>query len=108
LLNENQINFVHYLSFKSVLNVQKPDKVMIHCDCDELEGYHWNKLKNEFKDFQNIVMIRKIERPTLIFGAKFNNIWHESDIIRIKVCICNQNKINLRFSIYSVIMNSLV
>jgi hypothetical protein len=69
LLNENQINFVHYLSFKSVLNVQKPDKVMIHCNCDHMEGYHWNQLNNEFKDFQNKVMIRKIERPALIFGV---------------------------------------
>jgi hypothetical protein len=90
LLNDNQINFVHYLSFKSVLNIQKPDKVMIHCNCDHIEGHHWNQLNNEFKDFQNKVMIRKIERPALIFGVKFNNIWHESDIIRNKVCICDK------------------
>ncbi len=43
-------NIVHYLSFKSVFNVQKPYKVMIHCNCDKLEGNYWNRLKNEFKD----------------------------------------------------------
>ncbi len=83
LLNENQINFVHYLSFKSVLNVQKPDKVMIDCNCDHIEGYHWNqRLSKQSND-------NKIERPALIFGVIFNNIWHESDVIRNKVCICD-------------------
>jgi hypothetical protein len=87
LLDDNQINFIHYISFKSVLNVQKPDKVMIHCNCDELEGNYWNRLKNEFEDFNNKVIIRRIEKTGHIFGVKFNNIWHESDIVRIKVCI---------------------
>jgi hypothetical protein len=90
LLNDNQINFVHYLSFKSVLNVRKPDKVMIDCNCDLIEGYHSNQLINEFKDFQNKIMITKKERPALIFGVKFKNIWHESDVIRNKVCISNK------------------
>ncbi len=92
LLNDNQINFVHYLSFNSVLNVQKPDKIMIDCNCDHMEAYHWNQLNNEFKDFQNKVMIRKIERPELILGVKFKNIRHESDVIRTKVCICDRKK----------------
>jgi hypothetical protein len=87
LLDDNQINFIHYISFKSVLNVQKPDKVMIHCNCDELEGNYWNRLKNEFEDFNNKVIIRRIEKTGHIFGVKFDNIWHESDIVRIKVCI---------------------
>jgi len=87
LLDYNQIDFIHYLSFKSVLNVQKPDKVMIHCNCDELKGNYWNRLKNEFKDFNNTIIIRRIEKTGHIFGVKFANVWHESDIVRIKVRI---------------------
>jgi hypothetical protein len=44
-------------------------------------------LKNEFKDFNNTIIIRRIEKTGHIFGVKFANVWHESDIVRIKVRI---------------------
>ena len=49
LIDDNQINFAHYLSFKSVFSVQNPDKIMIHCNCDEIKGKYWTKLKSEYK-----------------------------------------------------------
>jgi hypothetical protein len=87
LLDYNRIDFIHYLSFKSVFNVQKPDKVMIHCNCDELEGKYWNRLKNEIEEFDNKIIIRRIEKTGHIFGVKFANVWHESDVVRNKVSI---------------------
>jgi hypothetical protein len=98
LLDYKQIDFVHYLSLKSVFSFQKPDKVIIHCNCDELEGNYWNKLKNEIKDFENIVIIRKVEKSEFIFGFKFNNVWHQSDVIRIKVCILYFENISLNLN----------
>jgi hypothetical protein len=80
-------NIVHYLSFKSVFNVQKPDKVMIHWNCDKLEGNFWNRLKSEIEEFDNKIIIRRIEKTGHIFGVKFANVWHESDVVRNKVSI---------------------
>ena len=86
LLDYNDINFAHYLSFKSVLNIQKPEKIMIHSNYNKLEGKYWMKLKDEYKDLNNIVIMKKIEVREKVFGVKFSNIWHNSDIIRNKVC----------------------
>ncbi len=97
LLDYNQIDFIHYLSFKSVLNVQKPDKVMIHCNCDKLEGNYWNRLKNEIKEFKNKVIIRRVKKTGHIFGVKFANVWHESDIVRNRVSIYLIFLIDLRY-----------
>jgi hypothetical protein len=91
LLDYNQIDFIHYLSFKSVLNVQKPDKVMVHCNCDKVEGNYWNRLKEETEEFENKIVIRTIERTGHIFGVKFAHVWHESDIMRNRVCIFFKN-----------------
>jgi hypothetical protein len=87
LSDYNQIDFIHYLSFKSVFNVQKPDKVMIHWNCDKLEGNFWNRLKSEIEEFDNKIIIRRIEKTGHIFGVKFANVWHETDIVRNRVCI---------------------
>jgi hypothetical protein len=85
LLDYNQIDFVNYLSLKSVFKFQNPDKVMIHCNCDQLEGKYWNKLKNSTEEIQNKIIIRKIEKSGYIFGFKFSCVYHESDIARNRV-----------------------
>jgi hypothetical protein len=87
LLDYNQIDFVHFLSLKSVFKFQNPDKVMIHCNCDRLKGKYWDKLKNSTEEIQNKIIIRKIEKSGYIFGFKFSCVYHESDIVRNKVCI---------------------
>jgi hypothetical protein len=83
----NQIDFVNYLSLKSVFKIQNPDKVMIHCSCDKLEGKYWDKLKNSTEEIQNKIIIRKIEKSGYIFGFKFSCVYHESDIGRNRVGI---------------------
>jgi hypothetical protein len=60
---------------------------MIHCNCDRLKGKYWDKLKNSTEEIQNKIIIRKIEKSGYIFGFKFSCVYHESDIVRNKVCI---------------------
>ena len=44
LLEQNFILFAHYISLKSMIRNQRPDKIMIHCDCYELNGKYWNRI----------------------------------------------------------------
>jgi hypothetical protein len=60
---------------------------MIHWNCDKLEGNFWNRLKSEIEEFDNKIIIRRIEKTGHIFGVKFANVWHETDIVRNRVCI---------------------
>jgi len=89
LIDYNEINFAHYLSFKTVLTIQKPDKIIVHCNCDQLQGSYWTKLKDEFKNIDNKVTINRVEKPQTIYGTEYSKdyqLWHSSDILRIKVC----------------------
>jgi len=107
LMGYNQINFVHYLSFLSVLKIQKPDQIMIHCDCYQIEGQYWAKLNNQFKELQNKVVIKRLEAPESVYGIKYpdnNRLWHSSDILRNRVSYHQKkNEQNARVMIFVII-----
>jgi hypothetical protein len=91
VLGKTELTFVHYISIKSVLRHQKPDKIYIHCNCDKFDGKYWIRLKNElnYTDSEKIIFLR-IEKPFTIFGLNYSkpwHIWHASDVLRNKVFI---------------------
>lgn len=60
-----------------MIHNQRPDKIMIHCDCYELNGKYWNRIiiEENYIDIQ----IGKIEIPNTIFGLELSRsykLWH--------------------------------
>ena len=88
LLEQHFISFAHYITLKSVIRNQKPDKIMIHCDCYKVDGKCWNHIIIEENNIN--IQIRKIEIPDAIFGQELSQtykLWHASDILRINVLL---------------------
>lgn len=86
LLKEHFISFAHYISIISVIRNHKPDQIIIHCDCDDLEGEYWERIKLERFN----IKVRKIEIPDTIFGRKLSakyKLWHASDILRNQILL---------------------
>ena len=84
LLKQHFISFAHFISIKSVIRNHKPDQIIIHCDCDKIEGDYWERIKLE----RIHIKIRRIEIPDEIFGHKLSSsykLWHASDILRNKI-----------------------
>ncbi len=90
LFTIHEIQFGHFVSILSVLRNQKPDKIIIHCDCDQLNGNYYKRIVNIMQSTKSNtrLIIRRIEKPTQIFGKPLNWInWHASDITRIRVLL---------------------
>ena len=88
ILKQHYISFAHYISLKSVIRNHKPDLIMIHCDCDKLDGEYWTRIKLEEKHVN--ITIRTTELPDEIFGEKFSSewkLWHASDVLRNRVLL---------------------
>jgi hypothetical protein len=88
LLDTTELMFVHFISIKSVLRHQKPEKIMFHCNCFQLSGNYWLRIQNECKDTNTQLIVRYIENPETIYGKPYRKEWHNyhaSDILRIKV-----------------------
>ncbi|CAG2115186.1 unnamed protein product [Medioppia subpectinata] len=82
VLDNMYINFVHFLSIKSVLRNQRPDQIVIHCNCDDLRGRYWTQL---LTDAPRVIRVRRLPKPTAIFGKKLSSIYHSADIARLQV-----------------------
>jgi hypothetical protein len=90
LFSIREIQFSHFISLLSVLRNQKPDQIIIHCDCDHLNGEYYERILKIIPKTKTILTIRQIERPTQIFGTNLNKEWlnwHSADITRIKVLL---------------------
>ena len=60
---------------------------MIHSNYDKLEGKYWMKLKDEYKDIEKVITVIKIIRRNTVWGLKYDNVFHISDVERMKVKI---------------------
>ncbi len=93
VLDQTKLMFVHYLSIKSVLRHQKPDRIYIHCNCDKLDGKYWTRLENELNyTVSKKIIFSRIEKPLTVFGLHYSKVWdnwHVSDVLRNKVLITN-------------------
>ena len=88
LFTIHKIEIAHFISILSVLKNHRPEKIMIHCDCDQLEGDYWERVLKIAEKTSTIIKVRRVERIKQIFGIKFNEKWidwHASDVTRIKV-----------------------
>ncbi|KAI1294214.1 hypothetical protein HDE_06100 [Halotydeus destructor] len=85
-LDDHTLDFIMYLSIKSAIKNQRPERVIIHCDCDALSGRYWKLLMAE-NDVTHLISINRIERPVSIFGQRLSSVYHASDIARIRALI---------------------
>ncbi len=75
LFTIHKIEFRHFISILSVLRNQKPDKIMIHCDCDELCGDNWLRILKISQKTRTKIIVNKIEKLTEIYGKLLNKDW---------------------------------
>jgi hypothetical protein len=88
LFSIHEIQFSHFISLLSVLRNQKPDQIIIHCDCNQLNGKYYKRILRIISKTKTILKIRQIEKPTKVFGrnlSKYYLNWHSADITRIKL-----------------------
>lgn len=88
LFENHWISYVHMMSFMTVVRIQKPLKIIVHCDCDKMDDgdQHWERIIREVNKTNEIVVyVNKIERPTEIFGKKIQHYYHASDITRYRI-----------------------
>ena len=88
LFGVNEVQFGHFISILSVLRNHKPEKVMIHCDCNQLIGEYYERVLKISQKTKTQVIVRNIVKPLEIFGQQLSEEslnWHSADIMRIKV-----------------------
>ncbi|XP_062569678.1 uncharacterized protein LOC134231727 [Saccostrea cucullata] len=78
---EKEMDFMMYLSLRSVMTILKPEKVFIHGD-NLLHGKYFDKFK---RDPRLHTVYREV--PDTIFGHKVLYTQHKSDIIRADVLL---------------------
>ncbi len=85
-----EIRFSKFMSLLSVLRNQKPDQIIIHCDCDHLNGEYYKLILKIIPKTRTILTIRQIEKPTKIFFRNLNKKWlnwHSADVTRTKLLL---------------------
>jgi hypothetical protein len=70
-------SLVHYLSIKSAIVINKPDKVYFHYQY-EPEGEWWSKAKE-------LLTLNKITAPKNFLGNELCHVAHQADVIRLQV-----------------------
>ena len=78
---KHAFNFVNYVSIKSVCEIQKPEKILFHCDVIPSDIW-WQKA---WRDFPLNVVFHSSRSD--IFGVKAKHIEHISDIIRLEILL---------------------
>ncbi|CAG2177578.1 unnamed protein product [Oppiella nova] len=85
VLDNVYMDFIHFVSIKSVLRHQKPQKIIIHCNCHHMKGKYWSQLMSGSDG--HLIHVRHIQKPVTIFGKKLSSVYHMADIVRIQVMI---------------------
>jgi hypothetical protein len=70
-------SLVHYLSIKSAVDLNKPEKVFFHYQY-EPSGDWWEKIKP-------CLTLNQIEAPAEIFGNMLYHVAHQADVVRLQM-----------------------
>lgn len=85
LFEKRELEFIQFLSIVSAIKVQKPEQILVHCDCKELSGRYWDLLIS-LSEITNIpVKVIYLAKPTHVFGQKLSSVYHSADVARIQV-----------------------
>ncbi|XP_037039510.1 uncharacterized protein LOC119076702 [Bradysia coprophila] len=89
LFGQRKISYVHMLSIFSVVRIQKPEVIFIHCDCHKMDDddENWHRILN-FVNATNryVIHINEVMIPTEIYGKKIGPYpnFHGGDITRFR------------------------
>lgn len=70
-------SFIHYLSLRSAIEVNRPEEVVFHCKFRP-SGEWWDRIAEA-------VHIDRVEPPTEIEGRPLINLAHVSDVLRLQI-----------------------
>lgn len=89
LFETHTISYVHMLSLLSVVKIQQPDQIIIHCDCEQIDegDENWARVIDYVNITNDItVYIEQIEKPTEIYGRTLNiGNFDASDVTRFRI-----------------------
>ncbi|XP_066995833.1 uncharacterized protein [Anabrus simplex] len=74
------VDFMAFLSILSVIKVQHPERLVIHCNCKSFSGRYWSSLKAIPS-----VELHYLSQPTHVYGQVLSSVYHATDVARIMV-----------------------
>lgn len=89
LFGQLKISYVHMLSIFSVLRIQQPEIIFIHCDCHKMDNddENWVRILKFVNETNQVTIhINEIVKPTEIYGKKIGPYpnFHAGDITRYR------------------------
>lgn len=90
LFKEHKVTYIHMLSLFSVIKIHKPESIIIHCDCDKIDGDEtYDRVLRLLNETNEVTLyINRIEAPREIFGRQIkdhNLAHHGSDFSRYQL-----------------------
>ncbi|XP_075212725.1 uncharacterized protein LOC142319382 [Lycorma delicatula] len=85
IFNNTKLDFTSFLSITSVLKVQRPEKILVHCDCKQFEDHYWGILLEISHKVLVPIEVVYLPRPTHVFGQTLSSVFHSTDVARIHV-----------------------
>jgi len=79
-MHQPYFDFNEMISLKSAYLNHQPDRILIHCDNCSFYGKYWDMIKN----ISTLELVH-FKPPTGIFGHKFSQLWHASDLVRAEI-----------------------
>ena len=76
---DRTMSFLNYISITSARKIQKPEKIMLHCDHLPL-GEWWERLRKE----ANITVVHR-EPPTSIHNQTLLHMYHKGDVAKLEI-----------------------
>jgi mannosyltransferase OCH1-like enzyme len=97
---KSKLRFFEMINIFSIYFNHNPELIYIHCDDCSFSGIYWEKIV-AFKKLWTIIRINQVPRTETIFGVKYGNVQHRSDIFRLLV-LMNYGGIYLDNDVYVV------
>lgn len=95
-LQKHTISFVEMVNVIAVWCNHKPDKIIIHCDCDQLHGRYWDMVKD-----LPTIEVHRVRAPKAVFGRPLSSVYHAADVLRLDT-LTHYGGIALDFDVYVV------
>ncbi len=82
--NETDIDFISTTCILAAFFNQEPEKIVLHTNVATIKGKYFQLVQNLL---ETSLEVRKVQRPTHVFGYPLSSDYHASDLIRIKTLI---------------------